>query len=78
MWTDKGEWLEWNQVCGAFDAEVFGDGKGVFGHEDDVKGKVKAVYNSFGQLIAGQEVKEEVKKQEWEKKHRVEEGHESV
>lgn len=34
VWTDKGEWLEWNEVCGNFDAKVFGDGKGVFGKWD--------------------------------------------
>ena len=54
MWTDKGEWLSWNEVCGAFDGEVFADGKGVFGHEEQ-GGAEKPIYNSFGKLVAGKE-----------------------
>jgi hypothetical protein len=38
VWTDKGEWLSWNEVCGAFDEEVFGDGGGEFVLEDSRKG----------------------------------------
>jgi hypothetical protein len=68
VWTDNGKWLEWNEICGSFDEVLFGDGKGVFGHEDDaVDGKKsKAFYNSFGQLISGKETKEEMKEQGWE------------
>ena len=67
VWTDKGQWIEWNEVCGAFDEELFGDGKGIFGHEDDgtSEGKTKAVYNSFGQLIAMKKIPAEVKKEKW-------------
>lgn len=32
-WTDNGTWLEWNEVCGGFEEEVFGDGWGRFGAE---------------------------------------------
>ncbi|KAI9746023.1 MAG: hypothetical protein M1818_000704 [Claussenomyces sp. TS43310] len=51
VWTDQGEWLEWNEVCGEYDDAVFMDGKGVFGKEDGDS----PVYNSFGKLIAHQE-----------------------
>jgi hypothetical protein len=54
VWTDKGEWLSWNEICGAFDEYIFGDGKGVFGHEEQ-GGAEKPVYNSFGILVAGKE-----------------------
>jgi hypothetical protein len=35
VWTDRGEWLDWNEVCGEFHEEVFGDGKGEFGSEKE-------------------------------------------
>jgi hypothetical protein len=53
VWTDRGEWLEWNEVCGAFDEEVFGDGKGEFGREKEEMGGQKVVYNRFGQVVSG-------------------------
>jgi hypothetical protein len=53
VWTDKGEWLEWNEVCGTFDEEVFGDGMGGFGREDVEVGGQKVVYNAFGQVVEG-------------------------
>jgi hypothetical protein len=53
VWTDRGEWLEWNEVCGAFDEEVFGDGKGEFGREKEDVGGQKVVYNRFGQVVSG-------------------------
>jgi hypothetical protein len=49
VWTDRGHWLTWNEVCGAYDEAVFDDGKGAFGEEDLVK---EAAYNKFGELIA--------------------------
>jgi hypothetical protein len=33
VWTDNGTWLDWNEVCGGFEEEVFGDGRGRFGAE---------------------------------------------
>jgi hypothetical protein len=53
VWTDKGQWLEWNEVCGAFDEEVFRDGKGEFGKESEEVGGQKVVYNAFGQVVEG-------------------------
>ena len=34
VWTDGAVFLEWNEVCGAFDMEVFGDGLGELGKEE--------------------------------------------
>lgn len=42
--------MEWSEVCGDYDDEVFGDGRGSFGTEGE---GVKSVYNSFGSLMAG-------------------------
>lgn len=58
VWTDRGEWMEWNEVCGAFDKEVFADGKGEFGREPVDIGGQKVVYNSFGTVISGKEKKQ--------------------
>jgi len=33
VWTNRWEWLDWNEVCGGFHEEVFGDDRGVFGSE---------------------------------------------
>jgi hypothetical protein len=33
VWMDDGTWVPWNKVCGEFEDEVFGDGKGRFGEE---------------------------------------------
>ena len=33
VWTSGGTWLDWNEVCGGFEEEVFGDGRGRFGGE---------------------------------------------
>lgn len=53
IWTDKGQWLEWNEVCGAHDAVVFGDGKGEFGREGKEVGGQGVLYNAFGYVIGG-------------------------
>lgn len=34
VWTDGAVFLEWNEVCGNFDGEVFGDGLGELGKEE--------------------------------------------
>ncbi|KUJ15336.1 uncharacterized protein LY89DRAFT_719906 [Mollisia scopiformis] len=52
VWTDRGEWLEWNEVCGAFDEKVFGDDKGEFMREKEEVGGQKVVYK-FGQVVQG-------------------------
>ncbi|OBT95053.1 hypothetical protein VE01_07356 [Pseudogymnoascus verrucosus] len=49
IWTDKGEFLEWQEVCGQYDEAVFGDKMGKLGEEDKV---AQPVYNKFGKIIA--------------------------
>ena len=51
VWTERGEWKGWSEVCKANEHEVFGDGKGVFGKEEG-DGKV---VNSFGKVLVGDE-----------------------
>ncbi len=51
VWTDNKVWMGWGDVCGGFEGEVFGDGKGVWGREE---GEVRMV-NSFGKVIIGED-----------------------
>lgn len=53
VWTDRGEWLDWNEVCGEFHEEGFGDGKGEFGSEKEAVEEEGPVYNIFGKLVKG-------------------------
>ncbi|KAI9807169.1 MAG: hypothetical protein M1825_005887 [Sarcosagium campestre] len=32
-WTTSGHWMSWRDLCGGFESEVFGDGKGPWGKE---------------------------------------------
>ena len=50
VWTDRDEWLEWNEVCSGFEDEIFGDNMGAIGEEE---GADAPVYNSFGLLMSG-------------------------
>lgn len=38
VWMDDETWLEWNEVCGGFEEEVFGDGRGKLGAEWRMEG----------------------------------------
>lgn len=50
VWTDNSEWMSWNDVCPAgTEFDVFRDGKGVFGKEEN-DGRV---VNSFGKVLLG-------------------------
>ena len=50
VWTDNSDWMSWNDVCPAgTEAEVFQDGKGVFGKEEG-DGRV---VNPFGKVLIG-------------------------
>ena len=40
-------------MCGKYDADVFRDGKGMFGLEGEEVGGQQPVYNSFGEIISG-------------------------
>ncbi|KAI9823958.1 MAG: hypothetical protein M1819_001110 [Sarea resinae] len=51
VWTDKGHWLEWADICGGYEDIIFADGKGQWGKEEGSK----KVYNAFGLLIYGDE-----------------------
>ncbi|KFY14920.1 hypothetical protein V492_02321 [Pseudogymnoascus sp. VKM F-4246] len=51
IWTDKGEFLEWQEVCGQYDETVFGDQMGKLGEEEKTK-PGQPVYNKFGKIIA--------------------------
>lgn len=57
IWTGKGEWLEWNEVCGVYDNEVFGDGKGEFGREAVKNGGQGVQYDKFGNIVSGKPAK---------------------
>ncbi|CZT45963.1 uncharacterized protein RSE6_06325 [Rhynchosporium secalis] len=56
-WTERGEWVPWNDICGSFDDEVFGDGLGTFkinggdtpaGHDSQEKdGMVKGLWENI-------------------------------
>jgi len=49
VWTDKATWMEWGQVCKKTEDEVFADGKGRWGREDQSGN----VVNSFGKVTEG-------------------------
>ncbi|KAI9369725.1 hypothetical protein BJX61DRAFT_132925 [Aspergillus egyptiacus] len=54
IWTDKGEWIDYPEVCAGFERDLFDDKMGVFGEEDgDEYGG--PVYNQFGNLVKGRE-----------------------
>ncbi|KAM3077884.1 hypothetical protein ACMFMF_004303 [Clarireedia jacksonii] len=59
VWTGRGEWLEWREVCGKVDGlgagqtvedVLFGDGWGVYGEE---KLGGKPIFDKFGKLVSG-------------------------
>ena len=49
VWTDRGEWLGWEEVCAGYEEPVFKDGKGPWGKEE---GEPRML-NSFGKVIIG-------------------------
>ncbi|RDW64905.1 hypothetical protein BP6252_10556 [Coleophoma cylindrospora] len=52
MWTDRGEWLEWTDVCGNAHEAVFGDGRGEYGKET-LKKRDQPAYSKAGILPPG-------------------------
>ncbi|KAL2855298.1 hypothetical protein BJY01DRAFT_10133 [Aspergillus pseudoustus] len=54
VWTDKGEWIDYPEVCAGFERDLFDDDLGVFGEEegDEYGGPV---YNQWGNLVKGRE-----------------------
>jgi hypothetical protein len=53
VWTDKGEWLDYAEVCTGFEKEVFDDDLGQWGHEGGDPDE--PVYNQFGKLVKGKD-----------------------
>ncbi|TVY25514.1 hypothetical protein LHYA1_G005093, partial [Lachnellula hyalina] len=55
VWDERGEWREWMDVCAGTSDELFGDGKGLFGMEDESVGGEKPVHTTSGERISGQD-----------------------
>ncbi|EAW09896.1 glycosyltransferase domain-containing protein [Aspergillus clavatus NRRL 1] len=53
VWTDKGEWIDYAEVCTGFEEEVFDDELGRWGAEGGDTDE--PLYNQFGKLIKGKE-----------------------
>ena len=49
VWTPKGSWLEWGNICEGVEENVFADGKGKWGLEEG-DGKT---FNAFGSQLTG-------------------------
>lgn len=54
VWTDRGVWLDYGEVCSGFERDVFDDRFGAWGKEDGRTGD-EPVYNQFGSLVKGKE-----------------------
>ena len=48
---DRGGQLEWIEICGEFDGETFGCGKGGFGRKDEEVGGQRVDYSASGQVV---------------------------
>ena len=51
FWTDQGQWLSWKELCGGFEEEIFGDGRGEWGKEEGGR----KIYNEWGELVENDE-----------------------
>lgn len=54
VWTDKGAWMSWEEVCKNTEDEVFADGKGIWQNQEEGD----RVVNSFGKVVYGQDDEE--------------------
>ena len=54
VWTDRGEWIDYPELCNGFERDVFDDGHGHWGKEIGASNAVP-VYNQFGRLVKGKE-----------------------
>lgn len=54
VWTDRGEWIDYPDLCNGFERDVFNDGFGPWGSEVGAT-NAEPVYNQFGRLIKGKE-----------------------
>ncbi|EYE90220.1 glycosyltransferase domain-containing protein [Aspergillus ruber CBS 135680] len=51
IWTGQGEWMDYGEVCGGLERDVFEDGFGGWGKEDGSEDG--PVYNQFGNVVKG-------------------------
>lgn len=51
VWTDRGEWIDFPELCNGFERDLFNDGHGPWGKE--VGAGSEPVYNQFGRLVKG-------------------------
>lgn len=54
VWTDRGEWIDYRELCNGFERDVFHDEFGPWGAEVGAS-NAEPVYNQFGRLIKGKE-----------------------
>ncbi|PLB38440.1 glycosyltransferase domain-containing protein [Aspergillus candidus] len=54
IWTDKGEWIDFGEVCTGFERDIFNDELGQWRQEGG-EGHAEPVYNQFGNLVKGKE-----------------------
>ena len=53
VWTDQGNWMDWSEVCQNTEDEIFMDGKGTWGREDDSW----QIIDAWGRSIIGEQKK---------------------
>lgn len=54
VWTDRGQWIDFPELCNGFERDVFNDGYGAWGKEIGASAS-EPVYNQFGRLVKGKE-----------------------
>ncbi|KAI9934321.1 hypothetical protein ASPWEDRAFT_170053 [Aspergillus wentii DTO 134E9] len=54
VWTDRGEWIDYGEMCGGYARDIFNDGFGPWGKENGEDDE-EPVYNQFGNLVKGHE-----------------------
>lgn len=57
VWTDRGTWIGWGEVCAKTENEVFADGKGVWSKEN---GESKVV-NDWGKVVSGGDAEDDIR-----------------
>lgn len=65
VWTSNEEWIDYGDLCGGYEEDVFADGYGAWGREGEDYGSItgggggggsdKPVYNQWGHLVKGKE-----------------------
>ncbi|KAA8646446.1 hypothetical protein EYZ11_000268 [Aspergillus tanneri] len=52
LWTDKGEWIDYAEVCTGYERDLFNDDQGTWGKESGDSSE-EPIYNQFGNLVKG-------------------------